>query len=250
MFQGKVILITGGTSGIGQATAVEFAKHGAKVVVAGRREKEGADTVKLVEQAGSKSLFVKTDVSQEKDCQNMVDQTIKTFDRLDFAFNNAGIEGQMAPLTELSAEHFRQVFDINVVGLAMSMKYEIPALLKSGKGAIVNTASIASVIGMPGGSPYFSSKHAVAGLTKVASLEVAKQGIRVNSVSPAAVQTDMWTRFTSDNKETQSYMQSLHPIGRIGTPEEVAKVVVFLCSDQASFITGANLMVDGGFTVQ
>lgn len=248
--KGKVILITGGTGGIGRATAVEFAKRGASVVVAGRREKEGQETVSLVEKAGTKSFFVRCDVSKEEDCKRMVNETLKKFDRLDYAFNNAGIEGTMAPLAEQAPENFRQVFDINVTGLAMSMKYEIPAILKTGGGAIVNNASIASTLGMAGVGPYIASKHAVAGLTRVAALEMAKEGIRINTISPAAIETDMWNRFTGDNKDMQDQLAQLHPIGRIGRPEEVAKAVAFLCSEDSSFITGVNLMIDGGYTIQ
>ncbi len=246
----KVVLITGGTSGIGRATAVEFAKHGARVVVTGRREKEGQETVALVQKAGSEAFFVQADVSKESDCKKMVDVALEKFDRLHYAFNNAGIEGTLGPIVEQSMDNFKKVLDINVIGLAMSMKYEIPAMLKSGGGAIVNNASVASVIGMAGGGPYFASKHAVAGLTRVAALEMAKEGIRVNTVSPAAVETEMWSRFTGGNKDTQKHLTQMHPIGRAGRPEEIAKTVVFLCSEDASFITGVNLMVDGGYTVQ
>ena len=247
--EGKVALITGGTAGIGRATAVEFARKGANVVVAGRREENGKETVALVEKEGAKAHFVKTDVSNEEDCRKMVEETLQVFDRLDYAFNNAGIEGEIAPLVEQSVENFQRVFDINVTGVAMSMKYEIPAIIKNG-GAIVNNASIASSIGMAGLGAYAASKHAVAGLTKVAALEVSKENIRVNAISPAAIETDMWSRFTGDNQEMQNQMAQMHPIGRIGKPEEIAKTVVFLCSQDASFVTGVNLMIDGGFTIQ
>src|SRR5258706_10950531 len=166
----KVVLITGGTSGIGRATAVEFAKHGAKVVVTGRREKEGSETVSLVEKAGGQGFFVQADVSKEGDCKKMVEAALQKFDRLNYAFNNAGTEGNLGPIVEQSVDNFRKVFEINVIGLAMSMKYEIPAMLKSGGGAIVNNASVASVVGMAGAGPYIASKHAVAGLTRVAAL--------------------------------------------------------------------------------
>ncbi len=245
----KVVLVTGGTSGIGRATAVEFAKHGAKVVITGRREKEGKETVSFIQKAGSEGLFVQADVSKEEDCKRMVQATVQKFDRLHYAFNNAGIEGALGPIVEQSFENFRNVLDINVIGVAMSMKYEIPAILKSGGGAIVNNASVASVIGMAGASAYIASKHAVAGLTRSTALEVAKEGIRINTISPAAVVTDMWERFTGGNSQMQKQMEQMHPVGRVGQPEEIAKTVVFLCSNDASFITGVNLMVDGGLTV-
>ena len=183
-------------------------------------------------------------------CEEPVKATVDHFGRLDYAFNNAGIEGQMTPVVEQTTENFRSVMDTNVLGVIFSMKYQIPALLKSGGGAIVNNASIASTIAMPGMSVYAASKAAVAAATRTAALEVAPQGIRVNAVSPAAIRTDMYDRFTGGDKATQDHFVSLHPIGRLGTPEEIASVVTFLCSDDASFITGVNYMIDGGFTAQ
>lgn len=246
----RVALITGGTSGIGREAAVLFAKAGAKVVVTGRRETEGQETVRFVRDVGGEGLFIQADVSREEDCRAMVDHAMKTFGRLDFAFNNAGIEGQMVPVTEQSVENFHKVMDINVLGVLLSMKYEIAAMRKTGGGAIVNNASIAGLIGMPSGSVYIASKHAVIGLTKSAALEVAKEGIRVNAVSPGAIETPMYDRFTGDEAETKARLASFHPVGRAGVPTEIAKAVEFLCSDGASFITGTNLVVDGGYTAQ
>jgi NAD(P)-dependent dehydrogenase (short-subunit alcohol dehydrogenase family) len=249
-FENKVVLITGGTSGIGRVTAVAFAREGAKVVVSGRRKAEGAETVTLVEKAGGEGLFVQADVSDEEQVKKLVQTTVDHFGRLDIAFNNAGIES-VSPLTEATVAQYEQVFNINVKGVFLSMKYEIPAMLKTGGGSIVNTSSIAGTVGMAGAGIYIASKHAVNGLSKTAALEVAKQGIRVNMVSPAAIQTDMLDRFIGDEKaeEKKAYFAGLHPVGRVGTSEEVASAVLYLSSPGASFITGHDLLVDGGFTV-
>jgi len=249
-FENKVVLITGGTSGIGRVTAVAFAKEGAKVVVSGRRKAEGAETVTLVDKAGGQGLFVQADVSDEEQVKRLVQTTVDHFGRLDIAFNNAGVEG-VAPLTEATVAQYEQIFNINVKGVFLSLKYEIPAMLKTGGGAIVNTSSIAGTVGMAGAGLYIASKHAVNGLTKTAALEVAKQGIRVNSVSPAAIQTDMLDRFLGDEEQAKKkeYFAGQHPIGRIGKPEEIASAVLYLSSPGASFITGQDLLVDGGFTV-
>lgn len=244
---GKVALITGGTSGIGRATAMAFARAGAKVVVTGRREQEGVRTVDLARQAGGDAAYFKGDVSKESDAKNAVDFAVSKFGRLDWAFNNAGVES-MGPIAEATESEYRRVMDINVLGVLLSMKHQAPAMLKGGAGAIVNTSSVAGRIGMPGMGVYVATKHAVVGLTKVAAMEWAKSGIRVNSVAPAAIETEMYDRF-ADNADKRSYMASMHPIGRVGKPEEVAEAVLFLCSDAASFITGTDLLVDGGFTV-
>jgi NAD(P)-dependent dehydrogenase (short-subunit alcohol dehydrogenase family) len=251
-FENKVVLITGGTSGIGRVTAVAFAKEGAKVVVSGRRKAEGAETVTLVEKAGGQGLFVQADVSDEEQVKKLVQATVDHFGRLDIAFNNAGVEGELAPVTDAKVETYDQVFNINVKGVFLSMKHEIPAMLKTGGGSIVNTSSIAGTIGMANAGIYIASKHAVNGLSKTAALEVAKQGIRVNMVSPAAIQTDMLDRFIGDEGAAQKkeYFAGMHPIGRIGKSEEVASAVLYLSSPGASFITGHDLLVDGGFTVQ
>ncbi len=248
-FQNKVVLVTGGTSGIGRATANAFAKAGAKVVVSGRREAEGAAVVAEIKAAGGEARYVRADVAIEADVKNLVEQTVAAYSRLDVAFNNAGIEWAGA-LTEAKEAEYRQVFDINVWGVAASMKYEIPAMLKTGGGAIVNTSSIAGHVGMAGASIYIASKHAVEGLTKTAALEYAKQGIRVNAVAPAAIETDMIDRFVGKEGDQRNYLAALHPVGRMGKADEIASAVLFLCSDAASFITGDSLKVDGGFTAQ
>ena len=252
--KGKVALIFGATSGIGQATALAYAKQGASVVVSGRREKEGAETAELINKLGAPGLFIQADVSKEDEVRNVVAQTEKRFGRLDFAFNNAGIEEATGTLTaDKTGDQYRKIFDVNVLGVLLNMKYEIPLMLKSGGGAIVNTASVAGMIGMGTAGIYVASKHAVIGLTKSTALEYAKQGIRVNTVSPAAIETEMYDRFisVSGNKgQVAEYMKSLHPVGRVGTVDEVASAVLFLNSAEAGFITGTNLAVDGGFTAQ
>jgi NAD(P)-dependent dehydrogenase (short-subunit alcohol dehydrogenase family) len=248
-FANKVVLITGGTSGIGRATAVAFAREGAKVVVSGRRAEEGEETVRQIKAAGGEGIFVKTDVSKEAEIRNLVDTTVRTYGRLDVGFNNAGVDGTMGPVIEQTAENYDFVMDINVKGTLLSMKHEIPAMLKGGGGSIVNMSSVAGTIGFPGMSAYIASKHAVIGLTKTAALEVAKQGIRVNAVGPAAIQTDMYERVFA-TEESKQFAATLHPIGRIGQVEEVAAAVLWLASPAASFVTGQTLMVDGGLTVQ
>lgn len=248
----KVAFITGGTSGIGRATAVAFARRGASVIVTGRRAPEGEETVKLIAAAGAQGHFIQSDVTKEDDIRRAVEAAVSRFGRIDYAFNNAGTEGPIGqPISEQTEQNYRTVFDINVLGLMLSMKHEIQAMLKTGGGAIVNNASIAGRIGMAGVGVYVASKHAVLGLTKCAALEVAKQNIRVNAVSPAVIQTDMFDRFAESlgGPQAVEYMTSLHPIGRVGQAHEVADAVVWLCSDQASFIVGHDLLVDGGFTV-
>ena len=249
-FEGKVALVTGGTSGIGRATALAFAKEDAKVVVTGRREKEGTETIQLVKDAGGEGFFIKTDVSKEADVRMMVEKIVKAYGRLDYAFNNAGIEQLPSQLVEQTEETFDQIMDINVKGVWLSMKYEIPQMLNNGGGAIVNMASVAGLIGFPGVPIYIASKHAVLGLTKSLALDYAKSGIRINAVSPAAIETDMVDRFVGKEGEARQQLTAMHPVGRMGRPEEIADAVIYLCSDRASFITGQSLTVDGGFTAQ
>jgi NAD(P)-dependent dehydrogenase (short-subunit alcohol dehydrogenase family) len=249
-FQGKVALVTGGTSGIGRAAAIAYAREGAKVVVAGRRAAEGEETVRLVRAQGGKAIFVPTDVAQEMQVKNLIGRTLEQFGRLDFAFNNAGIEQEPTPFLEQNEETYDRVMGINVKGVWLSMKYEIPAMLKTGGGSIVNTSSGLGVIGMPGIEIYVASKHAVIGLTKSAALEFGKQGIRVNAVLPAVIDTDMFQRFAGDKPEFRAQITALHPIGRIGKSDEIADAAIWLSSSKSSFVTGHSLLVDGGFTAQ
>ena len=246
---GKVVIVTGGSSGIGKATAIAFAREGAKVVVASRREKEGQETVKQVQSAGSEGFFIKTDVSKETDVSAMVEKTIATYGHLDYAFNNAGIEQIPTPLVEQTEETFDQVMDINVKGVWLCMKHQIPQMLVSGGGAIVNMSSIAGIIGAPGLPIYVASKHAVLGLTKSVALEYAKEGIRINAVCPGMIETDLLDRVFA-NQEVKERLIAMHPIGRVGKPEEIAEAVVWLCSDKASFVTGQSLPLDGGYVAQ
>jgi NAD(P)-dependent dehydrogenase (short-subunit alcohol dehydrogenase family) len=246
---GKVVLITGGNAGIGRAAAIEFAKQGAKVVVGGRREKEGEEVVAGIKASGGEAVFVRADVSREGDVRALIERTLATFGRLDCAFNNAGIEQALTPLPDQTEDTYDQIMDINVKGLWLSLKHEIPAMLKTGGGAIVNNASIAGLIGFPEAPIYTASKHAVVGFTKAVALEYAKHNVRVNAVAPGAIETRMFQDFAK-TPETKDALVSAHPIGRIGQPSEIASTVVWLCSEGASFITGQTFAVDGGYTAQ
>ncbi len=244
---GKIAIVTGGTSGIGRDTAVLFAKAGAKVVVAGRREAEGKETLDLVRAAGGDGLFVKTDVSRAAEVRALVLKTVEKFGRLDVAFNNAGIEGSWSPIAEQSEEDWDRTIDINLKGVWLCLKYEIQQMLKQGGGgAIVNMASVAGLIGSAGAATYCASKHGVMGLTKSAALETARSGIRINVVCPAVVETPMGERLWG-TPEAKKFALGLHPIGRFGTPMEISEAVVWMCSDRASFMTGQSLVLDGGF---
>jgi len=245
--QNKVAIVTGGTSGIGRDTAVLFAKEGARVVVAGRRQAEGQETIDLIRAAGGDSIFVPTDVSKTADVQALVQKTIKTFGRVDIGFNNAGIEGNWLPIAEQAEEDFDRTIAINLKGVWLCLKYEIQQMLKQGAGgAIVNMSSVAGFIGSAGASTYCATKHGVIGLTKGAALETATKGIRVNAICPAVIETPMGERLFGA-PEARKFSLGLHPIGRFGQPMEVAEAVLWMCSDRASFMTGQSLVLDGGF---
>ena len=245
ILENKVALVTGGTSGIGKATALAFGKAGAKVVFSGRREKEGKDTANLIRQSGAEGLFVRSDVSSEAEVKALIQKTVEYYGRLDCAFNNAGIDPPTKPLHEQSVADFDKLMAINVRGLFLCMKYEIQQMLTQGVGVIVNNSSMGGLIAFPGMSPYIASKHAVMGLTRSAALDYAKQGIRINAVNPGIIATDMMDRLADGNPEQ---MASIVPMGRLGQAEEIAATVVFLCSDAASYITGQPIVIDGGYT--
>lgn len=249
-FEGKVALVTGGSSGIGRAGALAFAREGAKVVVADVVVEGGQETVDMIQQAGGEAIFVTTDVSKAADVETLVNKTVETYGRLDYAFNNAGIEGEQLPTADCTEENFDRVISINLKGVWLCMKYEIPQMLEQGGGAIVNTSSVAGLVGFAGIPHYVASKHGVAGLTKNAALEYAQAGIRVNAVCPGGIRTPMIDRFTGGDPEAESQFHAMHPLGRMGEPEEIADAVVWLCSDAASFVTGHPMVVDGGMFAQ
>lgn len=252
-FEGKVAIVTGGTSGLGRAIAIEFAKKGANVAICGRREKEGRETVELINQQGSDGFFQVVDISNADNVANFIESTVKKFGRLDYAINNAGIAGKNNITTKYDEAEFQKVMDTNVKGIWLCMKYEIPEILKSNNGAIVNISSVSGLIGFPFNAPYSASKHAVIGLTKSASLEFSHKGMRINAVCPGGIETEMLTDiFESTGKAdlAKTNMTNLHSMRRLARPEEVAKSAVWLCSDEASFITGVALPVDGGWTSQ
>jgi len=243
---GKVALITGGTSGIGRDTAILFSQHGAKVVLTGRRREEGNETARLARAAGGEALFLEGDVSKTADVRMFVEKTVETFGRLDVAFNNAGIEGKWIPIVDLPEEQFDQVSAINIKGVWLCLKYEMQQMMKQGKGgAIVNMSSVAGLMGNAGSSAYVASKHAVIGLSRTAALEGAAHGIRVNTVCPAVIVTPMAERAFGDLAANKRLL-SMHPIGRFGQPMEIAEAVLWMCSEKSSFMTGHDIVLDGG----
>jgi len=248
----KVALVTGASSGIGRATALQLAAAGAQVALLARRSGEGRETERLVLAAGGHARFVEADVTSEADVAAAVRAVIAAHGRLDIAVNNAGHEGRFGLLlTEQTEEAYRQVFDTNVKGVLFSLKHEIAAMLEGGGGAIVNVASIAGSVGFPTAGVYAASKHAVIGLTKTAALEFAGRGVRVNAVSPGVVLTAMADRALGPgDSDAKKYVATQHPLGRLATPAEIAAAITFLVSPAAAFITGTDLLVDGGYTAR
>ena len=247
-FNDKVVLITGAGNGIGRATALAFAQQGASVVVADISRSAGEETAAKIIQAGGIASFIPCDVTKDQDVKMLVAGTLETYGKLDIAFNNAGIEIEQSKLADGEEAVYDQIMDVNVKGVWRCMKYQIPAMLQQTTSAIVNTASIAGLGAAPKMSIYSASKHAVIGLTKSAAVEYGKKGLRVNAVCPAVIDTEMFKRATQNDPQKEKYVKSLHPVGRIGQPEEVAGAVLYLCSDLAGFTTGVALPVDGGST--
>jgi NAD(P)-dependent dehydrogenase (short-subunit alcohol dehydrogenase family) len=248
--EGKVALVTGGSSGIGRATALAFAKEGAKVVIASRRVDTGEETARMIKDAGGEAIFVRTDVSKASEVEALIKKAVETYGRLDFAFNCAGIEGPMTMTADTTVEDWDRVIGTNLKGVWLCMKYEIQQMLKQGCGSIVNMAGTFGLMGSPKFSAYSASKHGVLGLTKSAALEYARQGIRINAVCPGSIRTPLTERITGGNPQVEAQLAASHPVGRIGDPEEVAEIVLWLCSDAASFVIGHAMVVDGGWSVQ
>lgn len=248
---GKVAIVTGSASGIGRASAILFAQEGAKVVVADVDPK-GRDVAEEISRGGGTATFVKTDVSKPEDVEALVRAAVDAYGKLNVIFNNAGVEGEQRFTADCSVENWDRVLGINLKGVFLGMKYAIPAILKSGGGAIVNTASTAGITGYPSMPAYSASKGGVIQLTKTAALEYARQGIRVNCICPGGIFTPLVERFTKGlpKEQIEKMVQAVHPIGRFGTPEEVAKLALYLASDDSSFCTGAPFIVDGGMTAQ
>jgi NAD(P)-dependent dehydrogenase (short-subunit alcohol dehydrogenase family) len=252
-FDGKVVIVTGAASGIGKAVALALGRQGAKVVVSDVAKEGGEETVRLLKEAGGEGMFTPCDVSQSPEVERLISTTVSTYGRLDCAVNNAGIEGTLATVADYPEEIWNKVISINLTGPWLCMKYEIPQMLKQGKGAIVNTASILGVVGFATASAYTAAKHGLIGLTQAAALEYAAQGIRINAVCPGFIETPMvMQRGVEAGLHPEAYQQiaALHPIKRLGKPEEIAEAVTWLCSDAASFVTGSYLIVDGGYTAQ
>jgi NAD(P)-dependent dehydrogenase (short-subunit alcohol dehydrogenase family) len=247
--EGKIVIVTGASSGIGKAAALAFGREGAIVVVSARREKEGAEVAQAIINAGGKASFIRADVTSEEQVRHLVDQSVRMYGRIDCAFNNAGQEGLIAPLLEQTSENFDLVMNTNVRSVFWCMQYQIAAMKKPGGGAIVNNSSMGAFIGFPHAAIYIASKHAVMGLTKTAALEHFKDGIRINAVNPGIIDTPFQDRLWGSAEAKYGFANGTAP-GRIGTSEEVADAVLFLASDRASFFSGQGVVMDGGYTVQ
>jgi len=247
-FKGKVALITGGSSGMGRAASLLFAQHGARVVI-GDINPAGAEVAKAITGQNGEAIFVPTDVRDSEQVQNLVAVAVRTYGGLHCAFNNAGVLPAMAPLTDTAESAFDQTFAVDVKGVFLAMKFEIPQMLQNGGGAIVNNASIAGLIAEQGISSYVAAKHAVIGLTKAAAIEYASHGIRINAVAPGLVETPMTQAWFEDPQMRDFFLRN-SPIGRFAQPEEIANMVLFLCSEQASFAAGQTFTIDGGYTAR
>jgi NAD(P)-dependent dehydrogenase (short-subunit alcohol dehydrogenase family) len=241
-----VVLITGALTGIGRATALAFAHEGARVVVSGRHDDEGQKLAKELRNVGTEAEFVRTDVRHEEEVKDLVDKIIARFGRLDIAVNNAGTVGTPGSAADVTPESYQAIFDTNVLGVLLCMKYEIKAMLGQGKGSIVNISSSYGKVGGPTAAVYVGSKHAVEGITKSAAIELAGTGVRVNIVGPGPTETGMFNRFAQTQENKANFLEAHIPTKRMGTPEEIANAIVFIASDKASYIIGASLAVDGG----
>ena len=248
--EGKVALITGGSSGIGRATALLFAREGAKVAVADYNAEGGERTVKTIKDAGGAAFFHAVDVSNPQAVEVLINKVVETWGRLDYAFNNAGIEGQMALTPDCTIENWNRVIAIDLTAVFLCMKYEIAQMLKQGGGSIVNTASVAGLYGLAAAPAYVAAKHGVAGLTKTAALEFAQKGIRVNAVCPGFIRTPMVDRVLDKGVFSEEQIFAAEPMHRMGKPEEIAEAVLWLCSEASSFVTGLPMPIDGGYVAQ
>lgn len=249
-FDGKVVLVTGGNSGMGRAAALRLAKEGAAVVIGARRKAEGDAVAEAIRRDGGQALFVPTDVTVESEVAALVDAAVREFGRLDAAFNNAGGGSAFGPVTSLDADGWRGDVALNLTSVFYSLKHEIPALLDAGGGAVLNNASNLGMVGMAGAAPYVAAKHGVVGLTRAAALELAQQGVRVNALVTGGVDTPMFRGTMGATDEGAAHIRGMHPVGRVATADEIASFVAYLLSAETSFITGAALAIDGGWTAQ
>ena len=249
-FSGRVALVTGGASGLGRVSAIALAKEGVNVVVSDVVVSEGEATVEMITQAGGRAIFVKADVTKSAEVEAMVQKTVKAFGRLDFALNNAGIDGVRARTADYPEDVWHQVVNVNLTGVFLCLKFELPLMVKQGSGVIVNMSSVAGVTGFPGHAAYTASKHGVIGLTKTAAIDYAKAGIRVNAICPAYTRTPMLTRMLDQSPDLEARLISRVPLRRLGTAEEIAQAVIYLFSDAAAFITGHSLVMDGGIVAE
>lgn len=249
-FEGSVVLITGASAGIGRSTAVEFGRLGAKVVVSDVDDAGGEETLAMVREAGGEGIYVHADVSSLEQVDALFDQIVKHYDRLDFACNNAGIEGEQAKTGDCSLENWRRTLGVNLDGVFYCMRKELELMLPRGKGSIINMSSVAGLSGFPNLPAYVASKHAVVGLTKAAALEYAQTGVRINAICPGVIDTPMVERTTGGDPDVEQQYVAMEPVGRMGEPEEIADAVVWLCSERSSFVTGTAIPIDGGFTAR